>query len=191
MPFKTVRSRLVDKLQHLILDRAAVILAPGLKALGFEGLKVSGSSGRRAFTGRWRFPPYDETFCLRVRSQGAFGRLSVETGWLDGEPEVQARFVPDACVLISVWHLKSQWAELLATLSVQMLARVMQLAQAQIEEAQAAHIPAPVKPIARRRSIVYEGDAISKLIAEFEAELPVEIDEYMAKFFVELSASSR
>ena len=193
MTVEIIRSKMTHVIQRLMLRRISTILCPSLMSLGFEKLEIVYTSNRNVLIGLRRFPPFDESFFIRVTPQNILGRLSIESGWFVGSFGYRPGFVHDASVSIWVWCCRSGWASALRPITVQMLTRISELAQDHVrDELDKRELEAlSLKPRRIKRSLVYEGDAISKLIAEFELEMPAEIDDYFAEFLAELGAQSQ
>jgi hypothetical protein len=189
MAVENFRLKIIRALQRLILRRVSKILFPSLKSMGFEGLEIANTSNRIFLIGLRHFPPFGESFFIRVIPQSILGRLNLESGWFVGSIGYRPGFLHDALVPIWIWRFRAGWASALGPITGQMLSRIGELAQdhARDELAKRELESMSEKPRRRPRSVIYEGDAISKLIAEFEAELPSEIDEYFAEFIAELS----
>ena len=188
-----MRSKITRTIQRLTLQRASTIVGPNLAALGFDQLELSDSSSGNILIGLRRFPPFPESFFVRVVPIGIVGQLNIETGWFVRSIGYRSGFVHDASATIWLWRFRSGWASALGPIMGQMLTRIVELAQehARDEQEQRELEALSQKPRRRARSVIYEGDAISKLIAEFEAELPDEIDDYFAEFIAQLSELSR
>jgi hypothetical protein len=192
MTVEVFRSKINRAIQRLILHRASLVSCPSLKALGFEQFEIPDASKRPILIFLRRIPPFPESFFVRIVPHSIFGRLNIEFGWFIGSIGYRAGFLHDESVPIWIWRGKPGWARALEPIMAQMLPRIVELSQEHFRDGQEKRELDAItqKPHCRPRSVVYEGDPISKLIAEFESELPVEIDDYFAEFLAELSAQS-
>ena len=192
MAAESLRSMITRVIQRLILRRVSKILFPSLKAFGFETLEILDASNRNVLIGLRRLPPFPESFFIRVVPHGIVGRLNIESGWCVDAIGNRSGFLHDASAPIWIWRCRAGWASALGPITAQMLTRIAELAQdhARDELSKRELESMSTKPRRRPRSVVYDGDAISKLIADFESELPTEIDDYFANFLAELSVQS-
>jgi hypothetical protein len=192
MAAETIGSKITRVIQRLILRRASKILFPSLKAFGFETLEILDTSNRNVLIGLRRFPPFPESFFIRVVPHGIVGRLNIEYGWFLDSIGYRSGFLHDTSVPIWIWRCRAGWASALGLITAQLLTRIAELAQdhARDELAKRELESMSQKPRRIKRSVIYEGDAISKLIADFESELPAEIDDYFAEFLAELGGQS-